>query len=289
MVWCSHFIHLCRYLANGQTDSSFGNNGVVALQNTWVKGNSLLLYDDGRIAVAGLTNAPLTEPIYTFVARLKHDGTPDSTFSQDGYFKQFIHGLLADGTEPIDMALLNDELLVGFLDSPVGPNLTFGVFCLTVDGELNQDFGQNGIFSYLDDYPILTYRINRITLSESKQSLYLSGTYRLLGHDNMMVCKLNISGKNPTNIVEFTTSLDVSIYPNPVNGGFFHIDLHHIKEQNGMQLYVRDVVGNTCIEKGFKNDENEAIVDISNLPNGLYFVQLNGQSKRYIGKIMVHN
>ena len=285
---CDPSITICRLLPNGEPDPGFGQNGTVTLPVTEGRGNTLELYEDGRILIAGMTSDFLTDPIYTIIARLLPNGMIDSTFNENGYFRQFLPGFLGDGTEPVDIKILDDEILIGFIDSPLGPHLTFGVFCLKDNGHLNTDFGLNGIFSYQDSYPWTNYQINNIHLSEDKQSLFFGGYYTKLFHKNMLVCRLNISGKSPVKTNEIEAIDGISIYPNPTNGEKLYIDFSDISVYNEVQVRIFDSFGRTALKERIGHEKLQEGIILSALANGLYFIELSVGKRRYTNKIFVH-
>ena len=58
------------------------------------------------------------------------------------------------------------NFLLDFFSSVWGPaGLTYGVFCLTEAGELNPDFGQNGMFNHISIFPLTQYSLNDVWLS----------------------------------------------------------------------------------------------------------------------------
>ncbi len=285
---CNPNIHLYRFTENGAPDPYFGDNGVARLPGTEGRGNALYVYEDGRIVVAGMTSDFLIAPVYTIVARLLPNGTRDSTFSGDGYFREFFHGVLGYGAEPVDVFLVNDELLVGILDGSLGSHVTFGALCLTDEGQLNPNFGQDGIFNHISLFPQALYSLNDVKLSDDEQSMYFGGTYRVLGNDNMFISKLDISDKNPTLTRELGIINKLNIYPSPANDGYVYIDLPGAIDLEGARINICDYTGATLAEwnldLGLQIDEK---IDVSGLSNGLYIVTLFSGNEHYVGKFAV--
>lgn len=285
---CYPGITICRLLLNGEPDSSFGLNGVVTLPLTEGRGNTIELYEDGRILIAGVTSDFLIDPAYTLVARLLPNGTIDSTFNGDGYFRQYLPGFLGDGTEPVEIKMLNDEILIGFIDSPLGPHETFGVVCLNDIGELNPSFGDNGIFSYHESYPWTNYAINAMTLSPDNQKLYFGGYYTKLFHKNMLVCRLDIGGKFPVNTMEEKSiSGDMTTYPNPVSGDKIYLAFSNIPWPEQAQLRVYDSFGRMAMNRRISHQDLQSGLLLTDLSNGVYFIEILVKDKRYINKIVV--
>jgi uncharacterized delta-60 repeat protein len=74
---------LARYLANGRLDPSFGSGGIATLSTAGAdaieSAEDVAIQPDGRIVLAG------ANPDAGVIARFNADGTPDSTFSGDGW------------------------------------------------------------------------------------------------------------------------------------------------------------------------------------------------------------
>ncbi|MEZ4956174.1 MAG: T9SS type A sorting domain-containing protein [Saprospiraceae bacterium] len=284
---CYNYIYLYRFLDDGTLDDNFGENGELALYGTQGRGNTIFVYEDGRIVVAGMTSDGLLDPIYTLVARLLPDGTRDSAFNDDGYFRKFIHGVYGYGAEPIKIFKVNNELLIGFLDGSIGPSVTFGAFCLTDEGLLNLNFGNDGLFNHVSIFPFVQYSLSDVRLSEDEQSMYFGGTYRLLSNDNMFISKLDISDKNPTTAQEQVEANSLNIYPNPTTDNFFYLDLPPFISSEDAYLQIRDLTGRVVHLKSLDTSKHKERIEVDLLANGVYFVELFCQHKRYSEKLLV--
>jgi uncharacterized delta-60 repeat protein len=286
---CDPGITLCRFHSDGTPDTGFGENGAVQLPFTEGRGNALAFYDDGRILVVGLTSDFLTEPIYTIAARLMPDGMIDSTFSGDGYFREYLAGPFGLGSDPMTISISGEEILIGYLsDANSNYHPSFGVFCLNDSGELNPSFGDNGIFSYHNSYPWTNYTINQMALSPDKQKLYFGGWYTKLFHKNMIVSRLNISGKFPVNMTEEKPmSGSMVIYPNPVSGDKIYLAFSNIPWPEQAQLWVYDSFGRMTMNRRIGHQDLQSGLLLTDLPNGVYFIEILVNDKRYINKIVV--
>lgn len=286
---CDPGITLCRYHPDGTPDPAFGEDGTVQLPVTEGRGNVLALDDDGRILVAGLTSDFLTEPIYTIVARLMPDAAIDSTFNGDGYFRQYLPGPFGLGSAPVTIRMSGEEILIGYLaDANSNYHPSFGVFCLNHEGYLNPDFGDNGIFSYHNSYPWTNYAINQMALSPNKQQLYLGGWYTKLFHKNMMVCRLDISGKFPVNTTEEKSiSGSMVIYPNPFSGDKIYLAFSNIPWAEQAQLRVYDSFGRMTMNRRIGHQDLQSGLLLTDLPNGVYFIEILVEDRRFINRIVV--
>jgi uncharacterized delta-60 repeat protein len=76
---------LIRYKSNGKPDSSFGVNGKVTTDFgsfSYDIGYSVAIQADGKIVVGGLTD--VHDYVHSLLARYKPNGTPDSSFADNG-------------------------------------------------------------------------------------------------------------------------------------------------------------------------------------------------------------
>ena len=287
---CETRIYVSRFLPDGTVDLAFGEAGTTDVTTTagWAK--ALGIYEDGKIVVAGLTSDGLTMPNYTTVARLLPDGTPDSTFANNGVFKEFIFSPDIDPANPVDLVVRGDEVLVGFSATEYRGYFSFGALCLTNEGQRKPNFGNNGLLTYHTIYPATRYRIKELRLSEDQQSLYFVGSYRKLIHfDNMFICKLDISDQTVATDAGFYNIQAAQLYPNPLKAGeVLHIELPGLSETSGdLLLQVYDSRGSLVMHQ--KTDAYALAVGLS-LPvrsQGVYFVEVSNQDGRYSGKVLV--
>ena len=148
-------IALVRFLANGQLDSSFGNNGVVVHDIIYPEGygnssklESMVIDIQGRIVVAGQT---FYGPGNFLIARFLPNGSIDTSFGSNGFsnimlaghFKSMAVSLVADS---LGGYVMGGKSHNGSYSS--GPNNNDGIL-LRVDGNGNLDpsFGTNGFVS----------------------------------------------------------------------------------------------------------------------------------------------
>jgi uncharacterized delta-60 repeat protein len=146
---------VARYDASGVLDGSFGNNGVTTLDfNNHADFASAvaLSYDGAKILVAGTTSfGTRALPNSDFaLARLNADGTPDTSFSQDGKASLDFNGRADQATAV--RGYYPDKILVGGSAEqnppgiPCAPdcNQDFGFALFTSDGSLDPGFGNGG-------------------------------------------------------------------------------------------------------------------------------------------------
>src|ERR1035438_2429302 len=77
----------------------------------------------------------------------------------------------------------------------------------------------------------------------------------------------------------------MTIYPNP-SKGIFNLDMS-FSEQQDVTVTVYDRLGNKVVDKLLKNVSVEINqIDLSNQPNGIYFINAQSKDKRIAGKIV---
>lgn len=129
---------LARYLATGEIDSTFGNNGTIIIQPQAGQTSVVLgaqVIDDGSIIVQGFTG----DTGFAFVGRCTSDGRIDRTFGDSGFcITPYISNYPADVTaKPL---IQSNGAIVGFVLSLD----TCPVFRLTKSGFIDRSFGQSG-------------------------------------------------------------------------------------------------------------------------------------------------
>lgn len=132
-------IAVVRYLSSGALDTSFNTTGILTTSAT--SGSSVaysVAYDAGKLVISGIGQGSST---YDFVvARLNSDGSPDTSFSGDGFATkaintndEFGYATLVQGNGKI--------LAAGF---SFGSGHDFAVARFTTDGSADANFGSSG-------------------------------------------------------------------------------------------------------------------------------------------------
>ncbi len=286
--FCYQNIFLYRCLPNGQPDQNFGANGSLEVPYTHNgRGNAVLHYEDGRILLAGAAGEPSTLPAYAFFARFMPDGTPDIVFGENGRFKKalFNYGFFSGGqVEPFGLLRMRGRILAGVSNEITGDDPGFGAICLTEAGKLDSTFGHAGRFNPLPDLGLQSF-INQIS-STADDNFFLSGYTRILQPNNMAIFKVRWDGSSASN--ELFEPNKIKIYPNPVQNGFFNIDLGFGDSLSGtLILKIRNVNGSILVEQNHVG--GSSVIHIPDVQNGVYFVELLGEQTHFVGKMVVQN
>jgi uncharacterized delta-60 repeat protein len=133
---------LVRYNADGSLDGTFGDEGIARSDFGCVAwGQALTLQPDGKIIVAGSTCG--TDSTDFGLARFNNDGSPDTTFDQDGIVTTDF-GNIYDRVNAV--ALQPDGRIVLAGHSFTDPNVTIDVALARYnsDGSLDTSFDEDG-------------------------------------------------------------------------------------------------------------------------------------------------
>lgn len=134
---------ITRLLPNGTPDSTFGTNGdIILVMNDTQSANHVTLDHAGRLLVSGYSFA--TVPYFNtriLVARYLPDGTPDTTFDEDG-LKLFVNPTpqFRDQSGWVAVPQQNGTILLGISDGDVTR--------LTEAGVVDSSFGVDGWFPW---------------------------------------------------------------------------------------------------------------------------------------------
>lgn len=130
-----------RYLSDGTTDISFGDNGTAIYINGGLLHSAL--QDDGKIILGGGAGSSSK----ALLVRYNTNGSLDASFGTEG---KIILGDGINGDEISDIAIQKDNMIVAFeqLQSYV-LNSYSAVIRFLPDGQFDNDFGHNGIDSII--------------------------------------------------------------------------------------------------------------------------------------------
>ena len=289
---CPAHIYAARYLPDGQVDSSFGENGITLLQNTQGRGNALHIYEDGRILLGGFTTDFLiSQPYLTLVARFLPNGMLDSTFNDNGYFRQYLSGLVGDGTEPMGIAIIDENILLNYGANPFSASsLVFGAFCLNEEGLMNEEFGEDGIFSTDGIYPWAGYHVKKMKISEDKRKMYFYGYYQQAApvNDNMLICRIDISDFTVSTQDKEIPITPISVYPNPISSGnLLKVSTLDTELYTSMPASIWNSDGVLVFKDVLSGSELWSGIPTSSFSPGIYFLELISENKRYTQKFVV--
>jgi hypothetical protein len=83
---------------------------------------------------------------------------------------------------------------------------------------------------------------------------------------------------------------EISVYPNPASN-FVHISFNNYSSLPAGQAYdktfftIRNIFGEELLSKEFQN--NESVIDVSNLQNGFYFVGIKTSNNQIVNTKLI--
>ena len=287
--FCTQNVVVCRYLPDGQVDSTFGTNGAVVLNTGHGRGSALLHYEDGRILLAGVSGLPSSEPVYAYLARLLPDGNLDLSFSGDGSVWTQTNILIVNGGgagEPFGVVRLPGRIVVGASMGISYSHDGFGAIALTENGRIDSVFAKNGGFSFFEGATPISF-MNEIS-STGPDNFFLSGFYRTLWLENMFIGKVRIPATSGMDNGAAYGGLDV--FPNPVAMG-----QNAIIDMGGLNAWgeatrliiIRDLNGKIVYQQTCAEQTDIAVIGTSGLMPGIYLVEFFGETGRYTGRLVV--
>ncbi|MBV6443246.1 MAG: hypothetical protein EPGJADBJ_04978 [Saprospiraceae bacterium] len=187
--------YLYRLDITGERDSSFGDNGAIALPYTTGFGTGLNLQSDGKILVWGAGVDGDTTYNDFYMVRVTSDGQVDSTFAENGLFWFDYSG---DIDIPWAATVLSDgKILLGGIAYLPGWRVL--LLRLYPDGTIDSTFGTNGHFTSgfkgsAELYGIAVQQDNKIVIS---------GYTRTGSVSEAIVARLNPEGKLDSTFGDF--------------------------------------------------------------------------------------
>ncbi|MFK5857159.1 MAG: T9SS type A sorting domain-containing protein [Bacteroidota bacterium] len=264
-----------RLNTDGTFDPTFGIDGKALLvdHNGWIFDHEIQL--DGKILIAGNTLDQVA-----MVCRLNSDGSIDNTFGTAGAFilptqPDYLGSWLYAVTVQAD----GKPLLGGFL-SPTTTYITDNLLArLTVDGQLDETFGDNGIATI----------INLGSDVEETRAIAVQADEKIVCVGNNMVSSeykeiliARFHGDLETGNPDWSQqNTQVLIYPNPVND---QLNIISHGNWNYNQIEIVDLAGQTVYSKN--SNLHKATIDVSWLSNGVYFLKLYSDNKIEIQKLI---
>lgn len=79
--------------------------------------------------------------------------------------------------------------------------------------------------------------------------------------------------------------IKITIYPNPSKTGMYAIDFNYAIDKE-VFIEVADVLGNEVMSTKLQGNQRNMIIDISNKPNGVYYISVNYSGKSLVQKMV---
>ncbi len=259
---------IIRLTDDGMLDSSFADNGIATLSNSYSGLLSLQIKDDGKIVAAGHYNF-----CKFHVVQLLQDGSPDSSFGNDGVVTTQVAGGFGLGLISSILLLPDNELVcvgiggydwganritfANYLpDGALNPNLNGGNYLMTNDYFPQVFLSSNGFIQEDSAYMVLTssnslfhsdsFAMKKFNADYTVDTTFGSGGTLKTNMNSTFACANSILKQNDNKIVLAGSS-----------GDFSHRDI-------ALARYKNIVVEGTTLNIA---NENEAALAIAVYPN----------------------
>ncbi len=262
---------VARVNENGTMDETFGTDGYLTMNIGSGPDfcNTVAIQSDGKIVIGGHTWVSNDPFIYAFViTRLHADGTLDTSFGTDG---KFIGAYLPTDQNYIDKIVIAPEsnniyasFYVGVYDGQVALEEYYdmGVLCLTADGQLNENFGDNG-YSCIKINDKKNEAMDLVMQPDGK--VVLAGEAYTPTGTPFALARFITGEEISSNIESDNFDSNFGIYPNPANE---KINISYEGSDFSVQVFEAGS-GRLVMTK-----ENEKLIDVSELSNGTYIIKL---------------
>ena len=258
---------LVRLLPDGSKDASFGTNGIALITEfTNFTIQSIALFDDGQIAV--LQNFYSSDPdiAHTRVTRYTASGIFDSSFGTggQGFIDPNIENLVARSLliQPNQRLLLYGE----YTDFFEGGGNTF-IKRYHTNGGGDDSFSISTILNY-------EYFAEEMLLQDDGKLVCMGRSAWYNGPSDLILERYN---NTPLSVPKFELGSLIA-FPNPTRN---KVTITYDLIENGIAPYqINDVSGKVLMEGNLSG--NQAVIDLSELQSGLYFLNAGNTNLRLI-------
>jgi len=257
---------------DGSMDNTFGTGGIVttAYGSGADYGTGIAIQSDGKYVVCGNTYNGTSFDF--MLLRYNEDGSLDATFDGDGALTYDLAGL-NDSWE--DVHIMDDDKIVvsGYAEQVTGYDFVVGRY--NADATLDMGFGTNGLVT-TDIVGSMDKAYSSVIQSDGK--IVLCG-YADNGVDYDVVLARYYLYGTLSSETENNSETGIAISPNPTKG-LVHLVYGNHEDVGRVLLTSSD--GKKVMD--FSTNDNQ--VDLSDLPAGIYYVQVFYQNTFYSTKIL---
>lgn len=259
-----------RYHPDGRPDSTFNDDGF----NNIFSGSAapfstaMAVRPDGKIWVAGYEL--FSNPTIFILARFNADGSIDSTFNEVGY-KDYETDTGSEN-KLRDMLLLPDGKVVlgGRIMNRATKQYNFGLMRIHPDGREDSTFGDNGrLLTAPNGIAEASADLRKLLLQADGKILALGVSNTGGGVFSSYSTVVRYYGNGKTSIFEPTIKSAFALYPNPA------ASVVNIAIPNGASLEhlsISNMQGQPI--KPWAKTSITNSINVSNLPNGVYFLSI---------------
>jgi uncharacterized delta-60 repeat protein len=256
-----------RLNTDGSLDTSFDTDGKVKTPVTIGEdiATALTLQNDGKIILAGVTNAPGN---LNLLVRYNTDGSLDASFDSDGMV------ITSNTCTVYGVKVQTNGKIVAVGTYPVSASLDFVVIRYNADGTVDLTFDNDGVVT--TDLGFGTDDIAYATSIQANGKIVVVGHGNNAGYNNFMVVRYHPDNSNS---VDNLTESAFSFYPNPTSG---ILNIQH--QENGFSIQITNNIGQQVY---FENcTTNKSSINIHHLPAGIYFLTLQSDSQSFTSRFV---
>ncbi len=210
-----------RYNTDGTVDSTFSTDGVQPVDFWFYGGTTVAIHEDGKIVVAGAGYNNDTGSTDFALVRYNTDGTPDSTFSEDG---GQITNFKPDFDDYANSVIIQKDgkiVVVGFTGRSVFDYNDVAIARYNPDGSLDTSFSKDGKLTtdFENEKPATDYDkaddiMNAVTIQSNGQ-IVVAGSSRIGDYSVFAIARYNPDGSLDTSFSKdgkLTTDFEGSSY-----------------------------------------------------------------------------
>jgi uncharacterized delta-60 repeat protein len=256
-----------RYTTNGSLDSTFDADGkvITSVSIGTDMATSMTIQSDGRIILAGNTN--VAGNVHALV-RYTTNGSLDTSFDTDGIV------LTSNVCSIYGVKIQNDGKIIAVGSYAVGSSMDFVVVRYNTNGMLDSSFDTDGVVT--TDFGFGKDDFAYATAIQNDGKIVVVGHGYNVSYNNFMVMRYNpgvATNLHTTSVQSYT------IYPNPTKG-LLTIQL----PVNEYKIILFNAFGQAVYTGN--SHTHQSLVDLQQLSNGVYMVQLQWDSNSCTVKLI---
>lgn len=273
---------VARYLPNGVLDSTFNKIGKTEIYSLPISSTffptsiDIAIAADEKIWVAGNTFSSHSIEPFT-LARLKNDGTVDSSFNAVGYVQyawdtsklNYMSDMIIDHSGKI--------ILAGTVINKISKKDNFGLMRILPDGGLDPDFGKGGkLMTQLYGYSVRPDRLYCILEQADHKILAFGTTSDTITTTYATIARYNGNGENSIKQIQKEKGQQFTIYPNPSQG---NIRITSLLSYRGgsVDVNIYDLIGRVVNQQNLFFNNNVANLTF-NLPSAIYILEMRDKA-----------
>lgn len=280
---------IVRYESNGNLDVTFGNAGTVIETLGDEPGfgsySDVYIQPDGKIIAVGHSESSIDGTFFSnvnIIAKYNSDGSLDQNFGNAG----IVPTIISEGNGRNNAVVMQPDgkiVVVGSASAPFPEWHTyFACLRYTNNGDLDQEFGTNGIFT-TDVSPYDIHVALNIALQPDGKLLLIGITTNENGRFDVGLIRLH-SGLSIGLEDELKPFNQINVFPNPASET---IRLKTSKDQDLQEVAVYDALGRSVLYQ--KNIQSSRQINISQLRSGIYILKaIFNDGKVAQDKFVVH-